>query len=95
MQRQLDHIIEYMSISQLEMAKILDAQRHIAVLAGQFIHDIPHETPSFGDMETLMDNSLHVTKNIAAYLNSLADLADTLAENLTIVMKEIDSPDEE
>ncbi|WP_282941175.1 nucleoside-diphosphate sugar epimerase [Paenibacillus sp. RC67] len=95
MQRQLDNIIEHMSISQLEMAKILEAQRHIAVLAGQFIHDIPHEHPSFGDIEMLTDNSLNVTKNIAAYLNSLADLADTLAENLIIVMKGIDSSDEE
>ncbi|MNV95014.1 hypothetical protein D3C71_1898640 [compost metagenome] len=95
MQRQLDNIIEHMSISQLEMAKILEAQRHIAVLAGQFIHDIPHENPSFGDIEMLTDNSLNVTKNIAAYLNSLADLADTLAENLIIVMKGIDSSDEE
>ncbi|GAA4841673.1 hypothetical protein GCM10023310_19450 [Paenibacillus vulneris] len=95
MQRQIDAIIDYMSISQLEMAKILDAERHIAVLAGQFIHDISHENPSFGDIESLTDHSLNVTKNIAAYLNSLADLTDALGDNLILVLKEVDSPDEE
>ncbi|WP_028547595.1 hypothetical protein [Paenibacillus sp. UNC451MF] len=95
MQRQIDNIIENMSVSQLEMSKILEAQRHIAIHVAQFIHGIPHENPSFESIEMLTDNTLNVTKNIAAYLNSLADLADTLGDTLLMVMKEIDSASEE
>jgi hypothetical protein len=38
---------------------------------------------------------MSVSKNIAGYLNSLADLEDALADNLTFVMKEADIPDGE
>ncbi|MFE5320259.1 nucleoside-diphosphate sugar epimerase [Paenibacillus sp. NPDC056579] len=95
MQKQLTQIIEHMANSQTEMAKILESQRHIILHAAGIIHDIPHDNPSFGDIETLTDNALNVTKSMAAYLNSLADLEDTLADNLMLVLKEVEKPDGE
>jgi hypothetical protein len=84
-----------MATSQQEMAKILEAKRHIAVRMAQLVQDIPEQNPSFDSIEELTENSLNMTKNIATYLNSLADLEDALADNLAIVMKEVDIPEDE
>lgn len=95
MQRQITNIIKHMADSQHEMAKILEAKRHIAVRMAQIVHDIPELNPSFDDIDVLTENSMNVSKNIAAYLNSLADLSDALADNLAFVMKEVEIPDGE
>lgn len=95
MQKQLTQIIEHMANSQTEMAKILESQRHIIYHAARIIDDIPHDNPSFGDTDTLTDNALNVTKSMAAYLNSLADLEDILADNLMLVLKAVENPDGE
>ncbi|MCR8629687.1 MULTISPECIES: nucleoside-diphosphate sugar epimerase [Paenibacillus] len=95
MQRQVTNIIKHMADSQQEMAKILEAKRHIAVRMAQIVHDIPELNPSFDDIDMLTENSMNVSKNIAAYLSSLADLEDALADNLAFVMKEVDIPDGE
>lgn len=92
MHRQVTKIIEYMAASQQEMAKILEAKRLIAVRMSRLFQDIPERNPSFEDIEALTENSLVMTKNMAAYLISLADLEDALAENLAVVMKEVEIP---
>jgi len=93
--QQVNNVIGHISESQLEMAKILEAQRYIVLHTARFIHDIPHENPSFETVEALTENTLHVTKNVAAYLNSLAELTDALGDNLLLVLKEVDLPDGE
>lgn len=95
MHQQVTSIIEHMASSHWEMTKILEAKRHVAVRMAQLVHEIPHENPTFGDIEGLMEKSLSVTKNIAAYLNSLADLSDAIADNLILIMKEVEIPDGE
>ncbi|OXM83489.1 nucleoside-diphosphate sugar epimerase [Paenibacillus rigui] len=95
MHRQVTKIIEHMAASQQEMAKILEAKRHIAVRMSQLFQAIPERNPSFGDIDELTESSMAVTKNVAAYLSSLADLEDALADNLTIVMKEVEIPEGE
>jgi len=95
MQRQVTNLIKHMADSQQEMAKILEAKRHVAVRMAQIVRDIPERNPSFEDIEILTDHTINVSKNIAAYLNSLADLSDALADNLSVVMKEVDIPEGE
>jgi methyl-accepting chemotaxis protein len=95
MHRQVTEIIKHMAASQQEIAKILEAKRHIAVRMAQLVHHIPERNPSFEDIDTLKEHSMNMTKNISAYLNSLADLADALADNLSFVMKEVDIQDGE
>ncbi|MFH5182132.1 nucleoside-diphosphate sugar epimerase [Paenibacillus sp. TAB 01] len=95
MHRQVTKIIEYMAASQQEMANILEAKRLIATRMSQLMLEIPEKNPSFTDIEELAESSLSMTKNIAAYLSSLADLEDALADNLAVVMKEVNLPDGE
>jgi hypothetical protein len=95
MQRKVTSIIEHMAASHMEIAKILEAKRHIAVRMSEIVHDVPERKPSFENIEILTESSLSITKNIAAYLNSLADLEDALADNLALVMKEVETPDNE
>jgi GTP1/Obg family GTP-binding protein len=87
--RQMTAMIKHMAVSQQEMAKILEAERHVAVRLAQLVQDIP----SFEGIEALTEASLTVTKNIAAYLNSLADFEDALADNLVVVLKEVQIPE--
>ncbi|WP_019532828.1 hypothetical protein [Paenibacillus ginsengihumi] len=94
-QREITKMIENMAVSQTEMAKIIAAERHTAVHMAQLVHDIPPHNPGFGGIEELMGNSLAVTKNVAAYLNSLADLEDTLADHLSYLLKEVNIPEGE
>jgi hypothetical protein len=93
--RQITDIIKHMADSQMEMAKILEAKRHTAVRMAQLVHDISEQNPKVEGVELLTGHSLSISKNIAAYLSSLADLEDALAENLTYVMKEVDIQDGE
>lgn len=95
MHQQVTNILEYMASSHWEMTKILESKRHVAVRMAHLVQDIPQENPSFGDIEVLTECSLNVTKNIASYLNSLADLSDAAADNLILIMKEVRIPDEE
>ncbi|MBP1156657.1 MULTISPECIES: nucleoside-diphosphate sugar epimerase [unclassified Paenibacillus] len=95
MHQKVTNIIEYMASSHWEMTKILESKRHVAVRMAHLVHEIPHENPTFRDIEDLMEKSLSVTKNIATYLNSLADLSDAIADNLILIMKEVEIPEGE
>ncbi|MEK8131270.1 nucleoside-diphosphate sugar epimerase [Paenibacillus filicis] len=92
MQRQVSNMMHHMATSQEEMVRILEAKRQVAVRMAQLVHAIPPEYPGFEGVEALTENAMSVTKNIAGYLNSLADLEDALADNLTYIMKEVQIP---
>jgi hypothetical protein len=92
MEQHVTNAIHYMSRSQVEMAKVLEEQRHVAVHMCQVIQKIPNR-PSFNTLEGICKNSIAVKENIAAYLNSLADLEEAIAENLGHVMKELAPPE--
>lgn len=91
MDQQITSIIYYMSNSHNELARIIEAKRQSVVHAAKLITAIPNENPSADGFEGTTDFALSVTKNLTSYLNSLADLEDAIAENLTHVMKELNS----
>jgi hypothetical protein len=92
MEQHVNNTVHYMSRSHVEMAKVLEEQRHVAVHMCQVIQKIPNRPP-FNTVEGICKNSIAVKENIAAYLNSLADLEEAIAENLGHVMKELDPPE--
>ncbi|KZE75067.1 hypothetical protein [Paenibacillus elgii] len=95
MHRQVTRMIRHMAASQQEMANILEANRHVAVRMAQLVHDIPPDNPSFQDIESLTEHSLHVSKSIAVYLSGLADLEEALAEHMALIVKIVEIPDDE
>jgi methyl-accepting chemotaxis protein len=96
LQNRITANIKHMAKSQHELARILEAKRHVIMHMASMVEQIPDQNPSFGEVEGLMEQSLGVTKGVTSYLNSLADLADAIADNLTHVMKEMkEMPSEE
>jgi len=96
MQELLTEIVVHLSRSHQQMARILDAKRHVAVRMSHLVLAIPDEHPQLHGLNGLLDSSSNVTKNVISYLNSLAELQEAFAESMTHVVKAMDdSSDEE
>ncbi|TYP69846.1 nucleoside-diphosphate sugar epimerase [Paenibacillus methanolicus] len=93
----MDHIvtemIEHISRSHEHMARVLEAKRHVAVRMAQMVHALPDSHPDFGGMEGLMESSQAVTQSVVSYLNSIAELQETIATTVGSIMKEIEQPE--
>ncbi|MEC0203603.1 nucleoside-diphosphate sugar epimerase [Paenibacillus lautus] len=106
MEKKIDDMVEHLSHSQQQLARILKAQRHAAVRMAQIIHSLPNheiqaseEPNSRGGGPSLGGQLLggrssgsqveQVNSSITAYLNAMADLQQTSADSLEIVMKEL------
>lgn len=95
MEQKVTDLITHMAHSHQQMARVLDAERQIAVRLSQIVHALPDEQPDFDGIEGLMENTGRLNKSLISYLNAIADLQEAMAENLTHVMKELkDSEDE-
>ncbi|MWV46853.1 nucleoside-diphosphate sugar epimerase [Paenibacillus sp. HJL G12] len=95
MQSKIDEMLTHMSHSHQQMARVLDAERQMAVRMAQIIHDLPDSDPEFDGINGLIENSGQINKSIIAYLGSIADLQEALAETLNHVVKELGSHEEE
>ncbi|GIP31302.1 nucleoside-diphosphate sugar epimerase [Paenibacillus sp. J2TS4] len=95
MQARVTTIIEHMAKSHGELAEIIESTRYITVNMAQIIEAIPDVQINFQGVEALTQHSLGVTKNLTSYLNILADLEEAIADNLSILMKELNPADEE
>lgn len=95
MQELMTEIVVHLSRSHQQMARILDAKRQIAVRMAQMVSLLPDEHPQLNGLGGLLDSSSQVTKSVIAYVNSLADLQDAMADSLTQIVKAIGEADEE
>lgn len=95
MQNHITHILQHMAHTHEQMARILDAERHVAVRLSQIVHDLPDAEPDFGDVAGLIESAGGVNKNITAYLNAFADLQEAMAEQVGRVIKELNGQEEE
>jgi hypothetical protein len=96
MQELLTEIVIQLSNSHQQMARILDAKRHVTVRMAHLVQALPDEHPQFNGLDGLLDSSTNVTKSVISYLNSLADLQEAVADSMTNVIKAMgDSADEE
>jgi len=86
-QEQLTEIVVHLSHSHQQMARILNAKRQVTVRMAQLVHVLPDEHPQLNGLEGLLESSSQVTKSVIAYLNSLADLEEAVADSMTHVMK--------
>ncbi|MDB5054123.1 MAG: nucleoside-diphosphate sugar epimerase [Bacilli bacterium] len=94
MEQEITEIIHHMMSSQQQIAKVLEAERHIVDHIAKIVNEIPDQFPSFNDMEAIVKNTSEVTKTISSYLVSLADFEEAIADNLTAVMMELQIKDE-
>ena len=94
MEQKITDIISHIVNSQLQMAKILESERHIAVHFAQIMNNIPDYQPSFYALDNMVKNTGEITKTICSYLVGLADLEEAIGDNLSAVMKELQIKDE-
>ncbi|MDR0267007.1 nucleoside-diphosphate sugar epimerase [Paenibacillus sp.] len=95
MQDKIDEMITHMSHSHQQMARVLDAERHVVVRISQIIHELPDSDPDFDGVSGIIESSGQINKNIIAYLGGIADLEEALAETLSQVVRELGSYEEE
>ncbi|WP_019638568.1 hypothetical protein [Paenibacillus fonticola] len=95
MEQKITEMIIHMSHSHGQIARIIDAERQVAVRMAQIIHSIPDADPDFDGTDGLIENTGRINKSVVAYLNSIADLEEAMAENLELVIKELKVQDEE
>lgn len=89
MEQQVTNSIEFMMKSQHELARILEAKRYVTTHVSHVVRAIPDRPESFGSGEKAVALSLEVTQSIAAYLSSLGDLEEAMADNLELVFAEL------
>jgi hypothetical protein len=94
-QNKITKVLQHMAHTHEQMARILDAERHVAVRMSQIVHDLPDADPDFDGISGMIESSTQVNKNIIAYLNALADLEEAMAEGVGRVIKELNGQDEE
>jgi len=88
-EQQITDTIRHMAKSHVELAKILQEKRDVTVHASNLIYEISDGSVSEYDFGTIIEGAVEVTDSITAYLGSLADLEEAIAENLSCVMKEM------
>lgn len=95
MNDRIDWILHHMAKSQRELARILKAERDIACHAAGLTQSVHDGYTALVGVEGVKEQSLQVSKGMAAYLNGLADLEEALADNLGPVVKELEGREEE
>jgi hypothetical protein len=95
MEEAITSMLQHMAKSHLKMANILGSKSSVGVRMAYLIDSIPNYNPGFEGLESMMTQSLEITKNVTAYLNSLADLEEAIASNLGLILKALNSLDGE
>jgi hypothetical protein len=95
MNERIDWVLHHMAKSHRELARILKAERDLACHAAGLVINIPHAHLAGAGVDSVKSQSHDLSKNIAVYLNGLADLEEALAENLEPVVKELQGQEEE
>lgn len=95
MQHIVTEIMEHLSHSHNQMARIIEAKRDVTVRMTEVIKALPDKDPNFGGTDGLLNNTGAVIGNLVSYLNSIADLQETMASQLTFMLREMNVEDEE
>lgn len=75
--------------SHYEMARTLSAERDAAVHTSRVVASMPDHGPVPGDHELSLELSLELMESVAAYLSSLGDLEEAMADQLEIILKHL------
>lgn len=90
MENKVKVMVEHLSHSQEQMARIFEAQRHAAVRMSQIIDSLPnHQLHLPEEKKPSGGQVVEVNGSIVAYLNSMADMQQMVADTLEVAMKEL------
>lgn len=91
MENKINDMVEHLSYSQQQIARIFEAQRHAAVRMAQIIQYLPNHqlAPPKAATKSRGGQVEQVNSSIVAYLNTMADLQQMVADTLEIAMKEL------
>ncbi|MEW9700270.1 nucleoside-diphosphate sugar epimerase [Paenibacillus sp. SI8] len=95
MEERVTAIISHIAASHREMSRILEAKRSVTTQMAAIANDIPDSHPNFEGLGMLQEQALQLNKNVTSYLNSLANLVESMAQQTEIVMKELSGNDAE
>jgi len=95
MEKQIKSILHHMACSHHHLSRILETKKKVAHHMCQLICCIPDQQPDEENLPVVAEQSMQLTKNLCAYLFSLADLEDAIAENIGLVYKELQEAMEE
>ncbi|WP_169085343.1 nucleoside-diphosphate sugar epimerase [Paenibacillus sp. PL91] len=95
MHKRVTEIIHHMAHTNEQLALILESERHVTVRISEVVQSLPNEYPNFSGVSGVLESAQAVGQNIIAYLNSIADFEETIAEQLTFVIRELNEADEE
>ncbi|WP_424769038.1 nucleoside-diphosphate sugar epimerase [Paenibacillus sp. sgz302251] len=95
MYKSVTEMVERMSRSNYQLARILEANRHVAVRAAKIIVSIPDDDKPFSGVPELLHNTNTVGQSIVNYLNTIAVFQNTIAEQLSVVIRELKEAEQE
>lgn len=95
MQNKVSEMVAHMAHSSADLARMLEAERDVAVRMSEIVQSIPDRGPEFDGLKGILDSSEAVAQNLIAYLNMVAELQETIAAQLTFAMRELKEADEE
>jgi len=87
MEKLSTEILVHLSHSHQQLARTLEAKRHIVVRMAELVHGLPDIHPQLDGLDGLLDQSSQVTKSVIAYLISLADLEEAIADSMSSVLQ--------
>lgn len=87
--------IEYIARSHQQIAHILEAKRDIVVHLANLVTSLADTNLSFSTKDHMVKSCTSMTENVVSYLNSIGELEEAIAENLGLVMKEVNVVNEQ
>jgi len=90
MEKRTTEILTHLSHSHQQLARTLEAKRQIIMRMAELVNGLPDVHPQLDGPDGLFDQSSQVTKSVIAYLSSLADLEEALADSMSSVLQAAD-----
>lgn len=86
MDSEMNTMLRHMAYSVKQLARMLESDRHVTVQMSKIVQSIDADQP-FDSETALLQHSETVFKSITSYLNSLASLEDTVAQQLSYAVQ--------
>ncbi|GFR39063.1 hypothetical protein PRECH8_23590 [Insulibacter thermoxylanivorax] len=94
--KQAADFLSHMAKAHEELANILLAAKDIALhTAHELVSVVPVQGMTFRGKDAVLEQAMNLTSNVAAYLNSIGDLQEALADNLEPVLENLREQEEE
>ncbi|MCI3919937.1 hypothetical protein MO973_06795 [Paenibacillus sp. TRM 82003] len=94
-ERQIEFTLAAMAKSQEQLARSLAAESAVVMRMASLLRAVPVEAMRLGTGEPYTDAAQTTAKQITSYLNALAELEESLADNVKAAFKELRAADDE